>query len=364
MAEIKPLLRRGLMAFAPFRVISSACWQDPAVRFRAIAPAIAAFALALLAALAPVSPWAAFARIVLGYSLGVTLFILAFTLVSFIGQRLRDLRSQQDGDSRNAYRDYLHDSMHLDTLVALASIIVTVASFTVYKTMVLPAGGYHHDAAFIALDRMLLGGMDGWVLTHRLLPGADATWLIDFIYFPLFLPMIVGYAACAGLRARPQLRYTYMTSFLAGFVLVGMIAADVFGSAGPIFDGIVYGDGSTFEALQRRLRSYSDPTDPLFSVRAQDHLLMVYQEGIVQFGSGISAMPSVHLVMAGLWGVAAWHMNRVLGLLLTAYVMVIWVGSVHLGWHYASDGLVALVMTLAIWRVAGRTFGLIGRKVA
>lgn len=364
MAQSDPLSAQGAAVFGTFRPAAFARLRDPAARFRLIAPVIAVSAMALLAVMAPVSPWPAFARIAAGYASGVTLFIFAFVLISFIGYRLRMMRQDGQAAARQGYRADLAHLVHPDTLTALASIIVTVASFTVYKTMVLPAGGYGHDATFIALDRMLLGGTDGWMLTHRLLPGPEITWWIDFIYLPLFLPMVVGYAACAGLRGKPQLRYTYMTSFLAGFVLVGMIAADVLDSAGPIFDGIVYGDGTTFGPLQALLLGHSDPDAPLFSIKAQDHLLMVYQEGIVRFGSGISAMPSVHLVMAGLWGLAAWHLGRVAGVVLTAYVLLIWIGSVHLGWHYMTDGLVALLMTTVIWRIMGRVFGLIGHQHA
>jgi PAP2 superfamily len=41
-----------------------------------------------------------------------------------------------------------------------------------------------------------------------------------------------------------------------------------------------------------------------------------------------------------------------LGLVFAAYAAVVLVGSVHLGWHYAVDGYVSIVATLAIgWAV-------------
>ena len=66
----------------------------------------------------------------------------------------------------------------------------------------------------------------------------------------------------------------------------------------------------------------------------------------------------MHIVLASLWAFAAWHMSRVLGVALTGYVALIWIGSVHLGWHYFSDGLVSLVIIATVWWLVGRAMGL------
>ena len=63
-------------------------------------------------------------------------------------------------------------------------------------------------------------------------------------------------------------------------------------------------------------------------------------------------MPSMHIAMAcwlaltlraasPRWQWAGW-----------TYLALIWFGSVHLGWHYASDGLVGIAGALLVWRTA------------
>ena len=54
-----------------------------------------------------------------------------------------------------------------------------------------------------------------------------------------------------------------------------------------------------------------------------------------------------------LFALAASKIRPLLGWIFGAYAALIWIGSIHLGWHYAVDGLVAAASTIALWKVAG-----------
>jgi membrane-associated phospholipid phosphatase len=69
---------------------------------------------------------------------------------------------------------------------------------------------------------------------------------------------------------------------------------------------------------------------------------------------GISAMPSIHVAMATVFALVAWKTNVAFGILFVAYVVAIQIGSVILGWHYAVDGYVSMILTLALWKIVDR----------
>ena len=78
-------------------------------------------------------------------------------------------------------------------------------------------------------------------------------------------------------------------------------------------------------------------------------MLEATQAGSMDFASGISAMPSMHVAMASLFAIGGFQRSRALGVVFSVYAVMIWIASVHLGWHYALDGVVGTVMMVALW---------------
>ncbi len=299
------------------------------------------------------------------YGRGVVSVLSALMMVHFVVCLLIQLRKNggATGAEKTAwYGTYFRQLPLINIISATAALILTTTSFTVHKGAAIGAAGYHYDAALIAWDRMIFAGNDAWTLTHRLIPSETVTQWIDFLYHPAFFPMLIGYLLCINLQGLQTLRQTYMISYLASFVIIGMVSAGALHSAGPLFDGVIFGDGSTFNPLIDRLRAQFDAgSGPQTSTLIRAYLINLNQADEIKMGAGISAMPSMHIVLAFLWVFPAWHIHRFLGLFMTLYGMVIWFGSVHLGWHYFVDGLVALIMISAIWYCSGRLMGLYGK---
>ncbi len=293
----------------------------------------------------------------------VTLLIVAQFMLTAVSKVFKDRGKNVSQNEKIAwYKAYVKSYSWLNVLSATAALIVTTTSFTVYKGAVVGAGGYGFDATFIAWDRMLLGGNDAWVLTHAVFGSATITKWFDFLYHPAFLPMLIAYLLCITSVGLKPLRQTYMLSYLVSFVLIGMISASALHSAGPVFDGVLYGNGSTFGPLMDRLQSQlAAGGGPQTADLIRQYLIDLHQSEGINLGAGISAMPSMHMVFVFLWVFPAWNISRIFGMIVALYAGIIWIGSVHLGWHYFVDGLVSLAMVSIIWRITGHMVGLYTR---
>lgn len=231
-----------------------------------------------------------------------------------------------------------------------------MASFNAFKQTILPTAGFELDPFLAQADRLLFLGRDGWRVTHALLGSADATLAIDRVYHGWFLPMCIGLIVCAWLpRSTYRLRTQYMLSYIAVWIGIGSVLAYLMPSAGPCFYSHFHGAHGSYDELLQRLAAVQSSTGlKLMALSNQAMLIEAHESATLAIGSGISAMPSVHCALSALFALAAFRLNRVAGWVLTAYAGVIWVGSIHLGWHYALDGIVSTALTLGIWRVCGR----------
>jgi hypothetical protein len=230
-----------------------------------------------------------------------------------------------------------------------------MASFNAFKQLVLPAAGFRLDPLLAELDRRLFFGHDPWRVIRALIPTAGEARLIDAAYHAWFAPMAIGVIACAWLPASTyRLRTQYLLSYVAIWVGIGSLLAFLLPSAGPCFYDHFVGPNPGFTELMRRLADAQAATGSQFtSLAIQSELLSHYGSQSLIVGAGISAMPSVHNALSVLFALAAFKINRIAGWVAAAYAVLIWLGSIYLGWHYAIDGLAAALLTLAIWPLAG-----------
>jgi hypothetical protein len=200
------------------------------------------------------------------------------------------------------------------------------------KSMIPHVSGYWADPMLADFDHVLFG-QDPWHLFR-----SDALGpLFAKVYFSWF-PVTFG---TMGLLAFSKRDHTIvLTAFLAILIIVGTIGQYALPSVGPIFYERI-GLGPRFtELIATNVPTYT---------YVADYLWRNYELGGANLGTGISAMPSLHVTLA-IWTVFAAHaLWRPLVIPALFYALIMWVTSIASGWHYATDGLVGAVMATAIY---------------
>jgi hypothetical protein len=143
----------------------------------------------------------------------------------------------------------------------------------------------------------------------------------------------------------------FLLAFALVWIALGIFMATAFSSAGPCYAHLITGT-DRYQELLARLQA-ADAVAPLTALQAQDFLWRAHLHGVVPTGGGISAFPSLHVAVAVLGALAVQEKGRVLGVVAWAYMAVVWIASIMLGWHYAVDGLVGVWGAMACWAVSG-----------
>jgi hypothetical protein len=208
------------------------------------------------------------------------------------------------------------------------------------------------DVFFMKLDRILHGGHHPWILLQPFLGYPAVTKAIDYFYVSWFLSLFIV-MLWMGWSDKRRLRAQFFLSFILIWILIGTVLATLFSSAGPCYYSDVTGGANPFGSLMSYLDSIHE-NGFLYARKYQKGLWEAYAGNISLPFGGISAMPSVHVATAVLFALAGWSTNRILGILFTVYALLIQLGSVHLGWHYAVDGYFSAMLTYLIWKLADR----------
>lgn len=152
------------------------------------------------------------------------------------------------------------------------------------------------------------------------------------------------YVAGYKLPGRQHLRYLWALALVMS--VIGTVFAMLFSSVGPIlYDRLLGGD--RFSGLEAALATY--PANNYVTVYA-DYLWQNYVNGTAQFGTGISAMPSVHVAVATTNALYLSGLDRRLGVAGWIFAGIIMFGSVYTGWHYALGSAAAAMIAGLIWK--------------
>jgi len=237
-------------------------------------------------------------------------------------------------------------------LFGAVSFVYLQVNFMSLKTAIPSLQPFYFDDMAKNIDKILFLGNDPWKVFAWLYDFPNIVMTIDRIY-TLWAVLIAGvwiYAFLPGPIAR-QRRFQYIFSMILIWFIAGNLMAIILSSAGPCYYHVFGSDPEYYAELMTQLsRLHADVN--LGAVAYHDVLLYMYENSESRIG-GISAAPSLHVATSLLLLIFFWK-NVTIRILLIAFNIIIFIGSIILAWHYAVDGLISIPLVFLCWHLAGK----------
>jgi hypothetical protein len=253
------------------------------------------------------------------------------------------------------FRTYLFNLERLRQAFPLGLLFtIFFGAFSGMKSIIPIVNPYSWDQTFATIDKRLHAGIHPWYLLHPILGYPVVTTTLNFFYNFWLLLLIFIFFWQALTFHLPRVRLQFLLTFFLSWIVVGHLLATLFSSAGPCYYEAVTGivQGNPYAELMTYLRQANEQY-PIWSVSTQEMLWHMYQEEKLRMGSGISAMPSMHVTIAFLFALLGWKWGKPYNFLLAVYCVLIILGSVHLAWHYAVDAYFTIPVTYGLWCLSG-----------
>lgn len=233
------------------------------------------------------------------------------------------------------------------TLVTLTPLMITFAAMKDEIPLIHP---FAWDQTFMHWDRVLGFGVLPWQILQPMLGHPIVTAALNGVYDLWFAVMFAFLFWQAFSAQSGVLRMQFLLAFAFEWFIGGNILAAVFSSAGPCFYGHLFHHDPY--AAQMHYLHQANLVWPIWSVKVQDMLWQSYVtgSGVV---SGISAMPSMHVMSSVMMTIAALRINKWLGWTFATFTGLIVIGSIALGWHYAVDAIAGMGIAILFWTISG-----------
>ena len=281
-------------------------------------------------------------------------FLMLAVGLAAAAELLRLFRSGSADPLRALWR-WLHSKVFAEdrpgnVFHSLVTFTPLMIAFSALKDEIPRIHPFAWDQAFTQWDKMLGFGELPWRILQPVLGYPAITAGLNFFYDFWFVVMFGALLWQAFAPRGSILRTQFLLAFAFSWFIAGNVLAVIFSSAGPCFYGHFFTQNPYAEQMDY-LRAVAAHW-PVWSIRVQDLLWHSYATGSGTI-SGISAMPSMHVIVAVLVALLGWRHDRRLGTALWLFAGVIVIGSVHLAWHYAVDAFAGIALAWIFWRVAG-----------
>ena len=288
-------------------------------------------------------------------ALGLALFSVPFALVAVILREFYELARYDRPKSpirrlgQRMKLFFANRSQLANGLPMFAAMLLFMFAFTLFKAKITAFAPFQWDETFDAWDRALHFGTRPWEWLQPVFGNIVGTFVLNIVYNMWFLVMNLFWIHFAFYAKPGAERTRFFLTYMLCWMVGGSIVATLMSSAGPCYYALLGHDPQAYGGLLAHLRSVNE-TVTVWALGAQDMLWAYKTEGSA-FG-GISAMPSMHNSTSLLFVLATWHGPRWLRNLMIVHCGLIFLGSVHLAWHYAVDAYVGWVLTLLVWFAA------------
>ncbi|HKP23035.1 MAG TPA: phosphatase PAP2 family protein [Dongiaceae bacterium] len=289
---------------------------------------------------------------------GVSLFA-AFALWYLYNSRVRKVKNFPAVAWQRIRHDFLRRDRLMLALPVLALWPITASGFTYLKSVIPLVHPFYLDPMLAEWDRTIHFGLDPWRYLQPLLGYAPVTYLIGFGYTLWFLILQAVLVLQAGASGNRKRRLQFLLSMGLAWAVIGSLIATMMSSVGPCYFGLAYPGGiDPFADQVTYLRGVAASVAetirlPFTTTVLQDMLWQSYSTNDFGMVRGISAAPSMHIASTWIIARLAWDMGKAARIAGCAFLGFIFIGSIHLGWHYAIDGYMAVALAWTLWRLVG-----------
>jgi hypothetical protein len=282
----------------------------------------------------------------------------AFALWYLYNARVRKVKNFQAVAWQRIRHDFLRRERLLLALPVLGLWPITASGFTYLKSVIPLVQPFYLDPVLADWDRALHFGIDPWRYLQPLLGYAPITYLIGFGYTLWFLILQAILVLQAGATGNRKRRLQFLLTMGLAWALIGSLIATMMSSVGPCYYGLAFGGADPFAEQVAYLRGVATSVAeairlPFTTTVLQDMLWQSYSTNDFGMVRGISAAPSMHIASTWIIARLAWDMGKAARIAGCAFLGFIFIGSIHLGWHYAIDGYMAVALAWMLWRLTG-----------
>lgn len=264
-------------------------------------------------------------------------FLMVAIYFIFLVARSMDLKKSADLIKARYFNPYFF----IDSLRIITAVVITIIFFCNLKQIIPLVNLDLYDPLFWKLDALIHFNVSPTLLALKL-PKDSWLWaFMDKFYVTFFLKNIILPWVFILQVKSVTLRNQLITSLCLIWILGGL-SYFLFPAIGPCYFKPILFEGINIpiaKNLQKIL--FIEYSSVINNMRHSTATLY-----------GIAAMPSLHIAVSALFTIFSKKLNRMLFILVLIYAILIWIGSIMLGWHYAIDGYVEILVAILAYFIA------------